>query len=133
MAWVCSEVTEFSATLGVYPGYVTSIPTNGWYDHFRIDDMVLYWDKISYEVYKETKILVSCIINDSRAVYPREFGCPKYGETTFTMQGNRNPKYCEDDEAYRASVIKIVEKLKVELKQSTVTLVFRKVDSIYIT
>lgn len=126
-------VTEFSATFGVYPGYEGGIPNGHKYNFFRIDDIAAYWQSISKEVFDETGVLISCIVNCSRAAYPKEFGCPQYGEITFTVQGNRNPKYCDNDVLYRETVLKVIEKIKVELKQSTVTLVFRKVEILYLT
>ncbi|APQ78561.1 MULTISPECIES: hypothetical protein [Clostridium] len=91
------------------------------------------WQKIALEVFKERGIYISSVINGSKTVYNKEWGCPEGGEDTVTITSTANPEFVQNLEQWKEAVIQIAKKIKKELKQSTMTVEFKEIsDFIYL-
>lgn len=81
---------------------------------------------------EDTGIYVSAVVEPSRCLYHRDWGCPSGGEKTFTVSATRNPQFATE-EAWKNAALQVVRSLKEELQQSTVSVEFSEVDFIYLT
>ena len=81
---------------------------------------------------KETGIYISGVLIKNSALYKNEWKCPYGGEVTFTYMGDRNNNFCNDDEAYRKTVIKLAKMIKKEYKQEEIIISFTHSDLVYI-
>lgn len=122
----------FTATFGLTAGY-------GHNNHtvITLDAFAEVWKAIMEAVFKDSQILVGCVIHESRTVYPVSFGCPKGGEKTITVSGHYNPKFINNAmplSIYKDKTTRICNAVRKMLSQSTVSLTFHEVaDFVYLT
>lgn len=130
----------FTATFGVNKGYH--------HNNNVFSDLTVFgnlWQRVMQEKFDSDKILIGCVIHDSKTVYPIGFGCPPGGENTVTVSGQYNPEFLPKLDAGYAFLkreiclnvqldqlkkvtIDICEKMKELLDQATVSIAFYKVD-----
>lgn len=118
---------EFSFTIGINPGYFHDNSKK-----FKIEDFVKIWNKESLDEEKNGGLYIPIVINPSLTVYKEEWGCPVSGEKTITVSGVRNPLFSKDMNQWQNSVKNIVMAVSKELKQATVSLIFREVTLNYL-
>ena len=99
----------------------------------EIEKMIKSWQKHAKEYFDKTGIYVSAIVNEGRAIYNEDWGCPDGGERTLTFNCTRNPKFIEDDNMYRMGIYYITSNLKKEFKQHTITITKMNAEIDYIT
>lgn len=86
------------------------------------------------EISKEQGIYIPFIVYETKTIYKKEWGCINGGEITFNLEAIRNPKFEKDDKKWRDNILTIIEILKEDLEQSTVTIQFITVnDLVYLT
>lgn len=90
------------------------------------------WDKYATLQENTCEMYISSVVFPSKTIYKEEWGCPKEGEDTITIYSSSNPKYVEDIEKWKQICINIIEKIKSELKQSTVLVTFTPTEVIYL-
>lgn len=88
----------------------------------EIEKMIKSWQKHAKEFFNKTGIYVSAIVNEGRAIYNKDWGCPDGGERTLTFNCTRNPKFIEDKYEYQRGIHYIVANLKNEFNQHTITI-----------
>lgn len=88
----------------------------------EIEKMIKSWQKYAKEYFDKTGVYVSAIVNEGRAVYNEDWGCPDGGERTLTFNCTRNPKFIEDKYEYQRGIHYIVANLKKEFNQHTITI-----------
>lgn len=64
-------------------------------------------------------------------LYKSEWGCPDGGEKTYLLSAIRNPQFNDSSNVWKNCCINIVNRLKAELEQSTVTGEFSEVNIEY--
>lgn len=99
----------------------------------EIEKMIKSWKKHAKEYFDKTGVYVSAIVNEGRAIYNEDWGCPDGGERVLTFNCTRNPKYIENDSAYKIGIFYIVFCLKKEFNQHTITITALNADISYIT
>ena len=125
------DVAEFSATFGLMAGYDhdNSIVAN----ESTINDFVYHWMHYAAKAKEKYGVYVSCVLHPTKTIYAIELGCPHTGENTITVEGAYNPRFANvGSDKYREAVEYIVGKMKEHLKQTTVRIIFRNVDSVYL-
>lgn len=115
---------KFQFTIGVTEGYFHNN------ENANIDFITLV-DKCSRETEDEYGIYISFNIMPIVTLYKKEWGCPDGGERTYLLSAIRNPKFNNSSTIWRMCCSEIVNKLKAELKQSSVTGEFDEVDMMY--
>lgn len=123
-----TETDKVEFTIGINPGY--------FHNNTAQENLVQFnnlYMKVAAEVLEQTGIYISAVSTESKCLYHREWGCPDGGEETFSVTATRNPKFCPDSNNWVNSVVEVVKRLKAELKQSTVTIEFSKVQILYLT
>ena len=80
------------------------------------------WKTFAKKFYEKTDIYVSAIVNEGRALYLKEWGCPSNGEHTVTYNCTMNPNFIKDMCEYENGVIWIAKQLKKYFKQHTVSI-----------
>lgn len=93
-------------------------------DSCNLDMVGKLWQKIAKEEFDNSGIYISAIINESKAIYNEEWGCPKGGEDTVTISGTANKEFIDDLDNWKDQVIIIAKRIKVELGQTTLTCEF---------
>ena len=88
----------------------------------EIEKMIKSWQKHAKEYFDKTGVYVSAIVNEGRAIYNEDWGCPDGGERTLTFNCTRNPKFIEDRYEYQRGIHYIVANLKKEFNQHTITI-----------
>ena len=119
-----TQTDKFEFTIGVTEGYFH----NNEDSDINFVELV---DKCAREVEKLTGRYVSFNIYPVITLYKSEWGCPKGGEKTYVLSAIRNPKFNDDKWIWSASCMNVMLKLKNELKQSSVTGEFSKVEMVY--
>jgi hypothetical protein len=117
----------FTATFGLVPGYFVSQQPDA-----DINNFGSLWQQVLKNEQDVTGIVISVVANESKTIYPVDFGCPLGGETTITVSGVYNPEYfrtyamLENDKLarWREAVLRVITAMKILLKQSTVTVIF---------
>lgn len=124
------KTNEFSATIGTVAGY----QGKDCLSQFKKQENNLedIWQQKALEIYNQLGVYVSAVIVESKSVYNSEWGCPIGGEPTFTIEGSRNPEFCQNEEQWKDAVVEVVKLVKNHFNQSTVTLNFREVDQYYL-
>lgn len=107
----------FKIVTGVTEGY---FHTNN--AQKNIKEISELWKSIALQTMEQTGLYISAVITPSKTVYNTEWGCPIGGEDTFTITGVANPEFTEDINKWIESVGICAEKMKKQLKQSTVTI-----------
>ena len=121
------RTVKFSATVGVNEGYSHNNEIKN-----PLEIVGTLWQEIAESHYKKCNIYISAIITDSKTIYSPNWGCPTGGEDTITISGSCNPEF-SNPEDWRKSVISVLKEMKEKLKQSTVTIEFWEIDSVYMT
>lgn len=88
----------------------------------EIEKMIKSWQKHAKEYFNKTGVYVSAIVNEGRAIYNEDWGCPDGGERVLTFNCTRNPKFIEDKYEYQRGIHYIVANLKKEFNQHTITI-----------
>lgn len=119
-----TKTDKFEFTIGITEGY--------FHNNENSDiDFVELVDKCCRVVEEMTGIYVSFNIAPIITLYKSEWGCPKGGEHTYVLSAIRNPKFNSDKYIWSSSCINVMMKLKKELRQSSVTGEFSKVEMVY--
>jgi hypothetical protein len=79
------------------------------------------WQTVAKNVFELVGIYVSASVKDLLTVYNTDWGCPIGGEACAEITCTRNPAFCDSADAYKSALMSVVNTLKLELKQSTVT------------
>lgn len=132
------KTTRFAATMGLIPGYFHNNPIT----HLNDPDFIaectksicLTWQIQASRVFAETGTYVSAIITPAVVVYAQEWGCPTCGEPIVTITGEFNPTYMNYSQilTWKGHVIRVVEAVAKELRQSTAQLTFKECDFVYL-
>ena len=69
----------------------------------------------------------------SKTCYREEWGCPREGETTFSLEAVANPIFVEDIERWKNNCIFYIQELQKIHKQKTVSILFQNVEMVYST
>lgn len=118
------KTDKFQFTIGVIPGY--------FHNNEEInDDFIKIVDKCARDVEELHDIYISFNIIHTITLYKSEWGCPDGGENTYTLSAIRNPKFNDDSTKWKSTCVAIVDKLKKELNQTTITGEFSEVDFLY--
>ena len=108
------NTVKWSMMIGTNSGYQlaeqTEMPEEQFADLFR---------SIAEDVYGETGMYISAVMNRSRSLYREEWGCPAGGEFSFTLTGCCNPLYAAPEE-YLKTLEEVVKRLKARLRQTAV-------------
>ena len=103
---------KWSMMIGTNSGYQLSeqkaMPENEFADIFRA---------VAEDVYAETGVYISAVMNATRALYRSEWGCPDGGEFSYTLTGCCNPLYVSTDD-YLNALEKVVKRMKIRLCQT---------------
>lgn len=103
---------KWSMMLGTTGGYdlaeQNAMPESEFADLFRA---------VAEEVYAETDVYISAVINASRALYRTEWGCPDGGEFSYTLTGCCNPRYVSVDD-YPNALEEAVQPMKTRLRRT---------------
>lgn len=118
------KTDKFQFTIGVTEGY--------FHNNENVNiNFVKIIDKCAREVEKIFGIYIAFNIIPTITLYKTEWGCPDDGEKTYTLLAIRNPQFNNNSMHWQSVCIAIVNELKNELNQSTVTCEFSKVDITY--
>ena len=118
---------KWSCTVGVNSGYDL-----GEQKKMSMEEITSIYMNIANEVYKETNIYISAVVQESRVLYNSDWGCPSGGEYAYTFTGSCNPEFAEVDR-YLAALKLVEEELKIRLKQSTILMEFTPAHLDYLT
>lgn len=107
-----------SATFGINKGYFHQNESN-------VDFTSILQDTI-IEVFDETGVYLSFVVHETKTVYNEEFGCPRGGEVTKTIESFCNKEYEDDTGKWMKASILLVNKMKEKLEQEVVYIQFGK-------
>lgn len=127
------ETVQISGVCGVHPGY-------GENQGGAPEKFTATLQELSKKVFEERGIYCSFVVNSSKTIYHTEWGCPVGGEDTFSVSTLYNPAFPppgantpeEGAEMFTAAAIQVLEMLKEELKQSTLSVVVSPVEMLYL-
>lgn len=119
------KTIEINANIGVCPGY--GHDNQGGAPELFTKTL----QDICKEVFDETGTYCSFVVTSAKTIYHTEWGCPVGGEKTFNVSTLCNPIYMPYLEKFRMIAHIILKRLKVELKQSTISVVEKEVDFEY--
>lgn len=118
------KTDKFQFTIGVTKGY--------FHDNENSNvDFISLVDKCAREVETELGLYISFNIYPTTTLYKTEWGCPENGEKTYTLSAVRNPKFNDNHSIWVKCCLSIVDKMKIELEQSTVTAEFSEIELAY--
>lgn len=120
---------RFFITIGVTPGY---FHTNESAKVDFVGTLAKEWQEIMEKDGDENGVYAPAIAMPSLTVYHRQWGCPEGGEQVVAFCGTRNALFVPDAAAWKAAVIRIVEKLKIKLEQKTAQIDFHEVEMTYL-
>lgn len=113
-----------------------TIGINEGYDHLNESNLKDSFNDFLYNFLEENEDQVgeyiSFVVYPTKTIYKKEWGCPNGGEDTITLEATANPKFVHDLKTWKFHVIKYIELLKEELKQSTVMIQFYETDVQYL-
>jgi hypothetical protein len=122
------RTVEFSAVFGVVPGFNHD-------NDVGTEPLALVaaaWDAAAEAERAAHGLYVGAALTERRVLYPRDQGCPEGGEISVEAMGTCNLR-CEDPDAWRDGVRRVVEATRSKLGQATVRIVFRDVEDELLT
>lgn len=134
------KTDRFELTVGFVAGYGHGVDSIG--DSFE-KSVARHWQQLMKDdvtsqptdsdgSFLADPIYVPAVVSASRAVYLADWGCPDGGEPTVTITGQRNPEFNRESTAWRAAVLRIAERLRVQSGQNTAQIVFTECDFVYL-
>ena len=99
----------------------------------QVDKMIAKWQEAAKNYYEKTEVYVSAIVNEGKAIYNKDWGCPDGGERTLTFNCTANTNFIKDLELYETGIHYIAGILKKYFNQSTITITKIKSNIQYIT
>lgn len=108
------KTLKIKATIGFNEGYFHN-------NENKRNDIPTLIQNLCEKEFNKTKQAVSFVYTESKTIYLKQFGCPKGGEKTFTIENIANPEYVKDIKKWKSSTLNVIRELKTILKQSTVT------------
>ena len=121
-----NETLKFEIVTGVNKGYFHNNEQEE-----SLNLVGVLWQKIAQKQFEESNIYVSAVMKVSKTVYSEVWGCPKGGEETIVITGVANREFVQDIMMWKETVMKLAQELKNQLKQSTITCEFSKVEMFY--
>ena len=110
--------------IGVNPGY-----NNTDNDDF---DMCSFMQEFLNKESEKYGDYIAFVIVPSKTIYKEEWGCPSGGELTYMLYATMSSRYIGGISDWKEQCVNIIQDLKEELHQSTVTITFSECDVVYL-
>lgn len=124
--YIPKESEKYQIVIGTAKGYNNE-------NYMDKDEFMKILYVVQSDVAKAHNFFVSFNVFESKVQYDKEHGCPDLGEKVFTLEATRNPKFVQNESAFRMAILTIAEKLQKILKQNTVTVTCSNVSHYYMT
>ena len=125
------KTKSFRIVVGIEAGYEHDVA--GVANNEAVKYVAVLWQELAAEEFEKSGVYVATVTSPGAVVYHRDWGCPEGGESVAILSGSANPQFIPDADKYREAVLRIAKKLKVELKQSTLSVEFWESDYVYLT
>lgn len=119
------KAVQATIALGCNPGYFHN-------NVYKCSNFYNDFQKITEEYAEQTGKYISFVVIPATVMYKKEWGCPESGENVFYLQAVMNPVFDKDIEEWKQRVIDIINHLKEEFQQTTVTITFTEADVVYL-
>ena len=121
---------KFNLVVGIEAGYGHDMA--GVTEVEAVNKVAALWQQLAAEEFNNSGIYVSAVVKPAAAVYHTDWGCPVGGEAVVEIAGAANPQFVQDLDAWKEAVIRLAQKLKIELKQTTLSIEFSEIDFVYL-
>lgn len=107
---------HWTVTIGTNPGFELENQ-----QEMDIGTFTALFQKLAEKEAEESGVWITAVVIPSRLAYMHSAGCPIGGEYAFTVTGSCNPEFAAVDD-YVPALKRVIERLKEELEQATITL-----------
>ena len=121
---------KFLIVAGVEAGYGHDVA--GVASDEAVNKVAALWQQLAAEEFEESGIYIAAVVKPAAVVYHADWGCPVGGEAVVELAGAANPQFTKDLDEWQEAVIRLAKKLKVKLKQSTLSIEFSEIDFVYL-